>query len=247
LGRHSQAAKSFHRADALGSTLALTSDAGAVTTTYAYEPFGKTTITGTSTNPFQYTGRDNEGATLYYYRGRYYSPVLSRFLSEDPLHFKDGINAYVYTRNNPLAYLDPLGLTERPVDGPLTSGFGNRTINGKSEFHNGADYENGLNEPVRASDSGFVSQDKTGLGTGPNGENQVKIDHPGDGVSGYSHVTPTVQPGQYVQEGEIIGYTDMSGRSSKPHLHYTFRPCRTCDPVDPETHLPPRKASKSAR
>ena len=37
------------------------------------------------TNPFQYTGRENDATGLYYYRARYYSPTLRRFISEDPL------------------------------------------------------------------------------------------------------------------------------------------------------------------
>jgi RHS repeat-associated protein len=83
--RITAAGNEYYHTDALGSTLALTNDVGAVTTTYAYEPFGKTTITGISTNPFQYTGRENDGTGLYYYRARYYAPSLQRFLNEDPL------------------------------------------------------------------------------------------------------------------------------------------------------------------
>jgi RHS repeat-associated protein len=75
----------FYHTDALGSSLALTNGGGATVVSYSYEPFGKTTVTGTSSNPFQYTGRENEGAGLYYYRARYHSPQFDRFLSEDPI------------------------------------------------------------------------------------------------------------------------------------------------------------------
>jgi RHS repeat-associated protein len=58
-----------------------------VRTTYSYDPFGAVTISGeTSDNPFQYTGRENDGTGLYYYRARYYSPELQRFISEDPIN-----------------------------------------------------------------------------------------------------------------------------------------------------------------
>jgi hypothetical protein len=51
--------------DALGSALALADAAGTVQTEYTYEPFGRTTATGMSnTNPFQYTGRENDGSGL---------------------------------------------------------------------------------------------------------------------------------------------------------------------------------------
>jgi RHS repeat-associated protein len=71
--------------DALGSTIALTDPSGAVKTSYTYEPFGKTTASGeTNANPSRYTGREDDGTGLYYYRARYYHPGLQRFISEDP-------------------------------------------------------------------------------------------------------------------------------------------------------------------
>lgn len=97
--------------DALGSTLALTDDAGTVQTQYIYEPFGTTTVTGQATsNPFQYTGRENDGTGLYYYRARYYSPTRHRFIAEDPLEFEGGdANLYAYVWNAPLDFIDPFG------------------------------------------------------------------------------------------------------------------------------------------
>jgi uncharacterized protein RhaS with RHS repeats len=38
---------------------------------------------------------------MYYYRARYYDPVLARFPSEDPIKFLGGINFYAYVWNNP--------------------------------------------------------------------------------------------------------------------------------------------------
>ncbi len=45
-----------------------------------------------------------------YYRARYYDPKIGRFISEDPLGFDDGVNFYTYVANNPVKFLDPLGL-----------------------------------------------------------------------------------------------------------------------------------------
>ena len=48
--------------DALGSTIALVDANGGLVTQYAYDPFGNTTVSGaSSSNGFQYTGRENEG------------------------------------------------------------------------------------------------------------------------------------------------------------------------------------------
>jgi RHS repeat-associated protein len=79
-------AMEFYHHDALGTTLLLSDETGAVKTTYTYTPFGETTVTGSpSTNPFQYAGRENDGTGLYHYRMRYYSPVMHRFIQEDPI------------------------------------------------------------------------------------------------------------------------------------------------------------------
>jgi RHS repeat-associated protein len=76
----------FYHTDALGSSLALSNAQGSSATTYTYEPFGKTTVSGASSNTFQYTGRENDGTGLAYYRARYYASSLSRFLNEDPMY-----------------------------------------------------------------------------------------------------------------------------------------------------------------
>ncbi len=112
--------------DALGSTVALTDESGTVATEYTYEPFGETTATGApSTNPFQFTGRENDGTGLFYLRGRYHHPGLARFISEDPRVSRtascfgwpaslrilgsdalEGMSQYAYARNNPVLLFD---------------------------------------------------------------------------------------------------------------------------------------------
>ncbi len=101
--------------DGLGSTLGLTDPSGTVTTSYSYEPFGKTSPAGSANaNPAQFTGRENDGTGLYYYRSRYYHPGLQRFTSEDPLGFGGGdVNLHAYVGNDPVNLTDPSG--ENPL------------------------------------------------------------------------------------------------------------------------------------
>jgi RHS repeat-associated protein len=112
--------------DALGSTIALADASGTVQTTYTYEPFGAVTQAGAAnTNPFRFTGREDDGATgLYSYRARYYAPALSRFISEDPLGYPGGPdpNLYAYVGNAPTMLVDPFGLD--PGGGCGFLGFG---------------------------------------------------------------------------------------------------------------------------
>ena len=96
--------------DALGSTVALTDGNAAVKTSYAYEPYGNATASGeVNANAAQYTGRENDGTGLYYYRARYYHPGFGRFVSADPIALAGGNNLYSYVDGNPITYADPLG------------------------------------------------------------------------------------------------------------------------------------------
>jgi RHS repeat-associated protein len=82
--------------------------------TYTYDSYGNLTANGTITNPYQYTGRENDPETgLDYYRARYYDPTVGRFISEDPSGFNgSGTNFYWYVRNSPTLLVDPSGLSD---------------------------------------------------------------------------------------------------------------------------------------
>ncbi|MFQ6029465.1 MAG: RHS repeat-associated core domain-containing protein, partial [Dehalococcoidia bacterium] len=101
----------FHLVDALGSTVGLAGPTGAVGTTYSYEPFGRTLLTGIdSDNPFQFTGREKDILGLYFYRARFYGPGFARFTSEDPIGLLGGdVNLYAYVGANPVNFTDPSG------------------------------------------------------------------------------------------------------------------------------------------
>jgi RHS repeat-associated protein len=98
--------------DALGSTVALSDGTGALPTSYTYAPFGAASLSGSASgNTFDYTGRENDGTGLHFYRARYYYPGLQRFILEDPLGLEGSFNnLYVYVENNPTGYTDPTGL-----------------------------------------------------------------------------------------------------------------------------------------
>jgi len=107
----------YYEADALGSITSLSSSTGALANTYTYDSFGKiTSSTGTLTNPFQYTARESDSETgLYYYRARYYDPVSGRFISEDPIAWRGGVDFYRYAHNRPIGLRDPMGLAASDV------------------------------------------------------------------------------------------------------------------------------------
>jgi RHS repeat-associated protein len=102
----------YYEADGLGSVTSLTDPTGATAATYTYDSFGfMTASTGSATNWYRYTARQFDSDTgLYYYRARYYDPTIGRFLNEDPIRLRAGVNFYDYVQNKPLDSKDPSGL-----------------------------------------------------------------------------------------------------------------------------------------
>jgi RHS repeat-associated protein len=101
----------YYEQDGMGSVTSLSNSSGALANTYTYDSYGKVTaFSGTTVNPFQYTGREFDAETgAYYDRARYYDPGIGRFLSEDPLR-TGGLSYYAYANNNPAKLYDPWGL-----------------------------------------------------------------------------------------------------------------------------------------
>jgi len=50
----------------------------------------------------RFNARENDQAGLYFYRARYYDPLVKRFISEDPIGTTGGQNFYAYVNGNPV-------------------------------------------------------------------------------------------------------------------------------------------------
>ncbi len=110
--RETKSGADSYLTDALGSTIALANGVGEVETSYRYDPFGTAVSTGAEAqNPFQFTGRENDGDGLQYNRARYYSAATARFISQDPSGAAgSGPNLYQYVLGDPIDFVDPTGL-----------------------------------------------------------------------------------------------------------------------------------------
>jgi RHS repeat-associated protein len=90
--------------DALESVLGQSGHDGSILATQSYSAFGGIlSQTGSSNNAQKYTGREIDSETgFYYYRARYYDPIIGKFVSEDPKGFVAGVSFYTYFGNNPV-------------------------------------------------------------------------------------------------------------------------------------------------
>jgi len=113
-----------------------------------------------------------------------------------------------------------------PVRGRISSGFGWRsnpfTKKGR-EYHRGIDIAVNTGTPIRASHSGRVVV--TYRGTGWNkGYGKLVVIRGGDNSrSYYAHLSRAlVKRGQYVRQGQKIGLSGNTGRSTGPHLFFAI-------------------------
>lgn len=89
-------------------------------------------------------------------------------------------------------------------------------------YHRAIDIANKAGTPVLAADSGTVTvagwPDNIGYG------NRIMIDHGNGFVTLYGHLSKiSVEVGQTVKRGDVIGLMGSSGRSTGPHLHFEIR------------------------
>jgi RHS repeat-associated protein len=96
--------------DRQGSIIGVANNAGALTSTYTYDPYGNpNSWTGSR---FRYTGQvELQGASLYHYKARVYDPTRGWFLQTDPVGYGPDVNWYAYVHNDPVDKTDPSGET----------------------------------------------------------------------------------------------------------------------------------------
>lgn len=108
-----------------------------------------------------------------------------------------------------------------PITGKITSPFGYRThpITGEYLYHNGVDVAVVTGTDIKAPADGIVDSsyynDVGGL--------QVVLKHDNGYKTGYAHLSQAlVAVGETVKQGQVIAKSGNTGRSTGPHLHFTF-------------------------
>lgn len=133
--------------------------------------------------------------------------------------------------SQPALNLSGTTLQSQPTSGKLgqplgnyrfTSGYGVRDhpIDKVKKFHTGIDLAAPEGTPIYATHSGYVQSSGMMGGYG----NLVILNNGSGLQTYYAHQSRlAVKSGQYVQQGQIIGYVGSTGKSTGPHLHYEVR------------------------
>ena len=109
----------FYTKDHLGSIRELVGLDGKLKQRQRYTAYGVTTREKNTDemdrlidHAYGFTGRELDSETgFYFYRSRYYSAEMQRFVSEDSIGYAGGeAILYGYVGNNPLSFVDPFGL-----------------------------------------------------------------------------------------------------------------------------------------
>ena len=90
---------------------------------------------------------------------------------------------------------------------------------GRVKPHKGTDYAAAVGTPIMATANGRVTKASYTRGNG----NYVKIKHNRSYSTQYLHMKRRkVKVGQYVKQGDVIGWVGMTGNTSGPHVCYRF-------------------------
>ncbi|MBP0021499.1 MAG: peptidoglycan DD-metalloendopeptidase family protein [Cyanobacteria bacterium SBLK] len=139
-----------------------------------------------------------------------------------------------YPNNNNTGLLFPL-----PNPARISSDYGWRVhpIFGNWRMHSGTDIAAPTGTPVIASYHGEVAIAEYVGGYGK----MVALRHEdGTQESRYAHLSEIlVEPGEWVEQGQVIGLVGSTGNSTGPHLHFEWRHLMTTGwiPVDAGPHL----------
>jgi len=141
--------------DHLNGANLVTNGSGLVDELFDYYPFGSIRLDNhlsSHNEKRKYIGQEYDaGSKLEYLNARYYDPQLGKFISQDPQFWPvpsedtlldpQQFNSYSYSRNNPINYSDPLGLSSATFNSMPNGGW--KFGQAMGQFNNVNAYYNG--------------------------------------------------------------------------------------------------------
>ncbi len=109
-----------------------------------------------------------------------------------------------------------------PSQRKVSSGFSpsrRNPVTGRVQPHNGTDFSVPVGTPILATGDGIVVK----AASHPDAGRYIIIRHDSRYSTTYMHMSKLlVKPGQKIKQGQRIGLSGNTGRSTGPHLHYEF-------------------------
>ena len=161
-----------------------------------------------------YAGVDNIKAAFFEHRGEPF--YAFEFETDKEKHLTDYFNENAKTLRRAFlkAPVDYKRISSRYNLNRRIALYGNRV-----RPHKGTDFAADIGTPIRATANGTVTKSSYTRGNG----NYVKIRHNSVYETQYLHMKKqNVKPGQYVKQGDVIGWVGMTGNTSGPHVCYRF-------------------------
>lgn len=151
----------------------------------------------------------------------YFGPSVDMYPGYGTPHFVPSV--YDSDADGVIDCIDDLTATITPA--PISSSMGWRTINGQREYHGGTDIDVPNGTPLRAAQAGVVYEVEDGMRENtfsyenPNG-NFVRVNNADGSQTVIIHMLSVeVSIGDVVLPGDIVGASNNTGRSFKPHAH----------------------------
>lgn len=161
-----------------------------------------------------YAGVDNIKAAFFEHRGEPF--YAFEFETDSIKRLKDYFNEKAKTLRRAFlkAPVEYKRISSRYNLNRRIALYGNRV-----RPHKGTDFAADIGTPIRATANGTVTKSSYTRGNG----NYVKIRHNSVYETQYLHMKKqNVKPGQYVKQGDVIGWVGMTGNTSGPHVCYRF-------------------------
>ena len=160
----------YYHGDHLGSSSVVTNKNGQFHEHIEYFPYGETWVHEKNGDKamsmrYKFTGKEQDPETgLYYYGARYYDPVISKWISVDPIlndylpsnnkknmpaggiFRSSNLGMYSYVGNRPVNYIDPTGKYDVDVHLYLTQYLAGKAGFNKQEAHIIAAADQGVDE-----------------------------------------------------------------------------------------------------
>lgn len=173
----------------------------------------------------------NDKSYTYNYNNKYEITNLQKEKKEKSYSYKSlkkKIKKSKKLFKSPLKFINPMSRAS------FRSGFGFRKhpMGGGTRFHRGVDISAPSGSPVYAAADGKVSFAGRNGGYGK----CIRISHKNSYKTFYAHLSKIlVKSGEYIEQGDVIGYEGNTGQSTGPHLHFEIMKGRV--PVDPTKYI----------